>query len=353
MKKKTQQKVIFEKNLIKTLLINDIKPINYTGSLKNQTQNHSKSLQLQAKDSLNLDSDRETEKLFLLITLSTTDSSEIIIYDILKVPNCELSKDFQDLLIYLLPYGVKLSGIMYYYSEEDEEKSMKFEDLKAQYLELINFLQESPETKYINNSHHIALSVLRENSMMAKDKEVKVFIDLNKDNFECFKLKSQKTSSNFNSSSNNSSLNFNILASTSPNKVFSPDKNSIGQGGLGAQGQESKREGVSNKEENQSKNNTINLKLSSKKLSFGGGNKTYIEKFIPNTDKYEQVLIKDLSINLLDDYIIFKLNDFHNIMIMNNKYSILKQAYSKKMKLKINELNYILPEDETTLQEKC
>lgn len=93
---------------------------------------------------------------YLLLSLENLESEKNLIYDIIKVPNLEFKKDFQDLLMFFLPYGMKVIGGLYFISNISLDDSSFVTDtvsLSSVHEYKNNFLLEI-EKLYYNSSYY-------------------------------------------------------------------------------------------------------------------------------------------------------------------------------------------------------
>ena len=96
----------------------------------------------------------KVDTFYLLLTLSSSTGTNNI-YDVIKVPDNDFNKDFQDLLMYFLPYGVKIVGGLYFkcenLSETNNNHSVEIPEIKDNFIKDISLVKKSIQNYLIED----------------------------------------------------------------------------------------------------------------------------------------------------------------------------------------------------------
>mmetsp|Transcript_3461 Transcript_3461/g.3488 ORF Transcript_3461/g.3488 Transcript_3461/m.3488 type:complete len:747 (-) Transcript_3461:30-2270(-) len=253
-----------------------------------------------------LDSTQEST-LFLLLSMNN-DKEKSNIYDVIKVPNKNFKKDFQELLIYFLPYGIRIVGSLLITEPDSNLSDSHF------------------KTTNISN-HHSRLS--NNNSHYASDTEDPI-------SFE------DTISSQIGVMSEFFFSNQSYLISES---IFFIHLKISDKSSAKSISVNSENFRVYSYKENSQKEKSE--KHSEKSFEKVGNSNEGGFKFNPLlTGKVEQLVFKDLSFNLFKDYVFFSLNSIDFSMQIDQYYTVSDAGYIERLfdhsNLKLKDLNKVV-----------
>jgi len=110
------------------------------------------------------------EEIYFLISNKEglSDNSKVSIYDIIKIPNQTFSSDFQDLIKFIIPYGMKICGIIYLI-----DKSIDISKIKSVLTSIDSFLSSNQSVEYLfHNVMHCFGLLLLNNKVELKILEI-------------------------------------------------------------------------------------------------------------------------------------------------------------------------------------
>lgn len=247
---------------------------------------------LKNKQKLSLDSNikdvfEKTEEttLFLFISLYPKIEKNNV-HDVLKIPNMEFNKEFQDLLGFILPFGVKITGCVYFISNKSDISKLDTSNLSLNEKE--NLLERSKlETKSENENYQELIETVMNGIADVKNQENKDYL-----------------------------VNDRIFSLILEEHDISKDSNTIS---LNAE-----------------------FKHSLTVYDFSLENENFIEN---KSVKYELIQFRDISQNIYSNYRYFYLKNGELTMHINNSYFISKSGYINKLfesvNFKIDDLNIL------------